>query len=537
MSFSYEHYLSCQYQPLRYAKGAQTLLTARGLRSRIRLSRRFRTVARDSQLWKSAYYNRFVRPRAARIPGIRDQEVPAASLLFSSRISKWLEDEHLVRQGRQTNWKRQYKLRHNWSRGSCAVSELEIAQHPSVPGMLVRLHEDVAVTVDTTHGIRAWNIKDDQRLLATLQLNVEQDPDYIRTPTSLALDDSRKITSGLRISIGFLDGAFGTYMLQKEDQTIYCQHIHSCSINGMISAIAYASPYLLTMTDAQLLSLYCFSSESTNSSILDPPRLLSSLKSHTTWPPLSLAIRVTSVSIIASVVYSLPTYLSGWSVGLQELRLTSDGSIVQSRLASATDQGFTPLNLTTLRSSSIGPINETSPGIRSEAEMNFPSTKPTSLSYSHPYLLASHTDNTLTLYLVSSNEEHLIIGPGSRLWGHTSSVSGAHVGGRGKAVSVSLRGDEIRVWELEGGVSSRSSKQRTGGQSSVQVRPEYKASQDERTMSHPGTRSHIAQQEIANLNVNDLAVTKGWVGFDEEKVVVLREKSQGSQALVMYDFS
>ena len=416
------------------------------------------------------------------------------------------------------------------------MSELEIAQRPSIPGMLVRLRGDIAVTVDTTHGIRAWNIKGDQRLLATLELNINQDPEYkhLQTPTSLALDNSKKNTDDLYISVGFLDGAFGIYMLQKEEQAIYCQHMHASSINGMISAIAYASPYLLTMTDAQLLSLYCFPTESTNNSILDPPRLLSSLKSHTTWPPLSLAIRFSAVSITASIAYSLPTYLSGWSVGLQELRLTSDGTISQSRLASATDQGFTPLNSTLPRPQ--GPANETQSANRPDNEKNVPSSKPTSLSYSHPYLLASHTDNTLTLYLVSSNEDHLIIGPGTRLWGHTSSVSGAQVGGRGKAVSVSLRGDEIRVWELEGGVSSRSSKQRTGGQASVQIRPEYKPS-GQQSMSHRGARACITQQDSASPSSNELAVTKGWIGFDEEKVVVLRERSQGSQALVMYDFS
>jgi hypothetical protein len=36
----------------------------------------------------------------------------------------------------------------------------------------------------------------------------------------------------------------------------------------------------------------------------------------------------------------------------------------------------------------------------------------------------------------------------------------------------------------------------------------------------------------------DISVTRGWVGFDDENVIVLREKSQGgSQALVVYDFT
>ena len=162
-------------------------------------------------------------------------------------------------------------------------------------------------------------------------------------------------------------------------------------------------------------------------------------------------------------------------------------------------------------------------------------TKPTSLSYSHPYLLASHPDNTLTLYLVQSTETALSIGDRSRLWGHTSSVSGAHVGDRGKAVSVSAHGDEIRVWELEGGLGSSSSRKRVAaGEASVQVRPEKKAMADG-TLIY--SERNLALGDALGTDMDELSTTKGWVGFDEEKVVVLREKGLGTQALVVYDFS
>jgi hypothetical protein len=36
---------------------------------------------------------------------------------------------------------------------------------------------------------------------------------------------------------------------------------------------------------------------------------------------------------------------------------------------------------------------------------------------------------------------------------------------------------------------------------------------------------------------DDSTVSRGWVGFDEQNVIVLREKSEGSQALVVYDFT
>lgn len=138
---------------------------------------------------------------------------------------------------------------------------------------------------------------------------------------------------------------------------------------------------------------------------------------------------------------------------------------------------------------------------------------PTSLAYAHPYLLSALPDNTLVLHLVHGTASSLrVVSPGAwplaasalavapraagpggksttsttaavtlasagpqgaggrptsllapragpirdgsggqglRLWGHTSGVSGAEVTSRGRAVSVSRLGGEVRVWELE----------------------------------------------------------------------------------------
>jgi len=461
--------------------------------------------------------------------------VPSASLFYSSRISKWLEDEHLVRRGKETDWKRQYKLRHNWSRGSCNVNEIQVAERPSLPSMLVRLRDDIVITADDVHGLRTWTTKRPQRMLATLEFSTDKGRGGTEAaPTSLAIDNSKNDTPVIRIAVGFIDGRFGTYTFDQLNQVLACQYLHAASTNGMVSAIAYASPYLLTMTEAQLLSLYLFSAETTDGdAVKDPPRLLSSLKSHTAWPPLTLSVRVSSSIIVASIAYALPTYLSGWSVGLQELRLTTEGTVVQSRLTSAANHGFTPLSAVSGASTPELLSDSTPP--RNFGREHLPSlTKPTSLSYSHPYLLASHPDNTLTLYLVQSTNKELRIGDGSRLWGHTSSVSGAHVGDRGKAVSASAHGDEIRVWELEGALRSTSSRRRAAaGEASVQIRSEKRA------MADTGVEPSLATGCSTGLlgSTEELSTTKGFVSFDEEKVVILREKGHGSQILVVFDFS
>ena len=406
--------------------------------------------------------------------------------------------------------------------------------------MLVRLYEDIVVTADQRHGLRAWTMKGSQRLLVELGPAVGQKDDHPwGTPTSIAIDMTTNDIEHLSISIGFADGRFGVYILDKQKEVLTCQYMHSASSNGRVSAIAYVSPYLVTMTEAQLLSLYRFSKETADlNAMKDLPRLLSSLKSHTAWPPLTLAIRPSLSNIIISIAYALPTYLSGWSVGLQELRLTTKGTILHSRLTSAASQGFTPLFASASGSTTPGSETENTLS-RTPTYQSIPSiTKPTSLSYSHPYLLASHPDNTLTLYLVQSTETELTIEDGTRLWGHTSSISGAHVGDRGKAVSVSAHGNEIRLWELEGGLKSTSSRRRAAaGEASVQVRPDAKAASrsPHKILISPGAPRTIGT--FRNSTIDELSTMKGWVGFDEEKVVVLLEKGHGSQALVVYDFS
>jgi hypothetical protein len=102
-----------------------------------RVSRRLERISCDGQIWKARFYARFVRPRAARIPGLAREP---ASLHYSSRNSRWLQDGELARTS-GTKWKVLYKLRHNWNRGSCSVSKINIAENPPLPPLMIRLHE------------------------------------------------------------------------------------------------------------------------------------------------------------------------------------------------------------------------------------------------------------------------------------------------------------------------------------------------------------------------------------------------------------
>lgn len=512
-------------------------------------------------------------PRALRIPGIKTshRDLRDDALHFSSRRSKWLDEDVLVsgKRGKSTNWKRQYKLRHNWSIGACEVQEIHVADRPSVPEMLVRLAEGVVVTADKEDGLRAWDLKGNA-IIAKCEL------DENVAPTCLAVDE-REEEEGLGIAVGFADGGWGTWWLDVASKAFTPVYRHPSSSNGMLGAVAYAHPYILTITDSQLLSLYSFDPKPATLEPTDPaleneptqpssgtqdveaqsdylstenkpqPTLLASLKSHTSWPPLSLSIRTTTHTLIASIAYSLPTYLSGYTIGLQELHLSlSSGQMTFSRLASSLPQGFSSLLSNPQSqppsphstSGTSSPVPRTSPnpgGIL--GGISGSNSRPTTLSYAHPYILATHPDNTLTLYLCTSNSEALSISPGTKLWGHTSSVSSAEITPRGKAVSVSTRGNELRVWELEGGFGSASRKrlEGRGAERSVRLRPEMRGG------AEGGEKGEDEPPALGATDVGDweeqVEARKQWVGFDDEVVIVLKESGRGTQALMVYDFT
>ncbi|KAH0541865.1 hypothetical protein FGG08_003670 [Glutinoglossum americanum] len=494
-------------------------------------------MAGDSQVWKSAFYNRFVRPRVARIPGIREKDSVSSSLLFSSKVSKWLEDEALVKQGQETNWKRQYKLRHNWSTGSCNVSELQVAHRSPAPQpLLVQLREGIAVTVDDFYGLQAWSLRGKQtRIASTLLQDSSQCNSF---PAALAIDAQGSSETAMAVIVGFTNGHYSIYELQMDVGVFTLVYGDAESTSSSIEAIAYSHPFLVALRRrdapciANRLSIYSFSASADTRTIgdmWDPPKLITSFKSDNVGPPMSISLRTSAQSILVSIAYAQPTILAGWSVGLQEVRLTPEGVITDSRLASAVGLDFTPLSPVSPQSSLASSQRTASGfGIRAPPSLNIP----TSLSYTHPYLLASHPDNTLMFYLVTSTSGDLSISQGTRLWGHTSSVSGAHVGGRGKAVSVSSYGEDLRVWELEGGVSSATSRRRlAAGGKSVQVRPEKRTH-----LGSPGTDSLSKAISMRGRGLartleswsDEATLTKGLVGFDDEKVVVLREREPGS---------
>ncbi|KAI1483482.1 hypothetical protein F4774DRAFT_163733 [Daldinia eschscholtzii] len=526
------------------------------------VSQRFYHLSGDYQLWKRLYYSRFVLPRALRIPGFRDGSAREGKLHYSSRRAVWADgrrggwvDMHLGDlDDRSRDWKKQYKLRHNWSMGKCAVEELQLGQELPLPEttlshkVLVKVTEGIAITADASTGLRAWDLKTKQLLT---QINLGE-IDSETSPSCITVDDQKIQHQILEISIGFTDGSFGVWKLDLRKRRILLRYRHKESSNGELVGIAFSHPYLLTATKSVLVSLYTFDgppktdrsgtleragevdeslrdsrSKSGRGEIEDEskrvtlraPYLLTSLKSHTSRAPLALSIRKTTSSVIASIAYTFSTF-QGWSLGIQDLHLRPPTSpakhtpdIITTRLA---------YTLPVRSGSPHIPSPPTSPAQHSNLSSSHRDSEsidgPTNLCYTHPYLLATLPDNTLILYLCTSNATSLSISPGIRLWGHTSGISDAEITARGKAVSVSSRGDEIRVWELEGRAHGKS----------IEVRPTPKSVADD--------QEGIDNSIYSNATVAQWDERRNWVGFDDEMVIVLKE-SKGRESLMVYDFT
>jgi hypothetical protein len=644
------------------------------------VSRRFHRLADDSQLWKAIYYERFVLPRAMRIPGFRGgsltspkaitgaktgtaTQVPSQGLQGSTPGCSVGAENGSARplpstqDGWQVNtaagpsrftssrrrvapsWKQQFKLRHNWARGKCAVEELRLSHSsvghdglpaPSRPGrdgddtdgddegdassfhrMLVKVIDGIAVTADRKRGLRVWELKSRSMVArgdfsrwnnsttameksskaAGGSISNEHNADGSRgevssddrddatslTPRSLAVDAGANV---LDIAVGLLNGGFEVWQHDLTLKTLVRRFSHAALSSGPLAGIAYSHPYVLTATDSGLISLYVFGSERRQKAAhqligsskvfgdmeLCAPHLLTSLRSHTSQPPLALSIRQLTSVTIASIAYTFSTR-QGWSIGIQDLHVKADGSaegnekgagglslptVVATRLANTV-----PITVNVQPRSSVHPATrradmpssslprpevqyDNSVEVAPAVALHVPSPRersmrqqgqagyedgvdggPTTLCYTHPYLLATMPDNTLILHLCTSNASTLAISAGIRLWGHTSGISDAEITARGKAVSVSIRGEEMRVWELEG----RPAAER--GQS-VAIRP---------NTSDTDASSSDSGYDSRGLSTYDWDERRNWVGFDDEMVIVLKESRGGRESLLMYDFT
>lgn len=407
---------------------------------------------------------------------------------------------------------------------------------PPAPPVLVKIHRGITFTVDQRNGLRAWMTRESRSLITSLAFTKQ---DNGGNPSALGVDT--RTSKAINVYVGFQDGSFAVYELCAPH--FRPRHSHPPSSHDPLVAITAFSPYIITMSKRGTFSVYRFDGEVKENGALADPRLLLSLQSNHLSLPISLSIRPAVGAFLASIAYSYSRLGCGWCLGLQEIRLTTEGEISSSRLTSSVEASTTDFQPVKYENA----INVDARSTVSEPFALHPQivARPTSLSYSHPYLLAALPDNTLMSHLVISNTDKLEIVAGRRLWGHTSSVSDVQVSERGKAVSVSSRGGEMRLWELEDMLSSssssplpslwrRASKQR---RSSVRVQPRRQDSMSLGTVSEAllrrGDCLGLVHRHATDADGDE---RRSWVGFDDEQVIVLAEHCR-RQVLSCYDFT
>ena len=500
------------------------------------VSHRWQRISIDPELWKRLYFTRFVKPRLAHVHS-------RTRTLIATR--NWWNNERTQTEGEpRKNWKQLFKLRHNWHKGRCAVSEIDISNSParhipheatcqrsfwnetalSTSAPLVQFNGKVFVAADKDAGLRAWDIgkteNGKRKLVGYRQFQTYEQGWRLGEPTALGID------GGTDVVVGFNTG--GAMILQLSpmdgnegnDFGFTVRFILPPAITPeKIIHVSYSHPYLLTLDAKHYLRAYFFDSTSLE---LDPPRSLATLRAQALHGPCNLTLRKSKTfrTVTASIAYSMPLFHGGWSVGIQEviLDVSSPDGIAQTRIGTCIPNTY---------QLAIHPDQPPSP-IKSSM---VPVASPSSISYSHPYLLTSHLDNTLTMYLARSTDKEITIGQPRRLWGHTAGVARAGVAGQGRAVSVSQIGGEVRVWELEN-IAAAVSK--------ADIEAE------------DGTVVEIIESVRIDNASSPLRVGKGlyldnipsrtptaveWIGFDEEKVLVVTRDEERDKNVTLYDFA
>ncbi|KAI8139256.1 hypothetical protein BJV82DRAFT_522236 [Fennellomyces sp. T-0311] len=197
---------------------------------------------------------------------------------------------------------------------------------------------------------------------------------------------------------------------------------------GRIVSIGVCYPMVLTCSSDMRLSAFCI--EPTDHAA--NARLLYELQSHIRWHPISVDLdRCDDQSDRwrAMICFGMPVGLNASSVGVQEVILSSE-TFVSSRHCAALgpeDMFFAPTSPGRTRPDNLQPI--------------------TGISYSEPYLVTSHPNNTIKQYHVLFSKDKMELCYVQTLYGHTSKVCALSLDASiGRLVSGDRFG--LKVWDI-----------------------------------------------------------------------------------------
>ena len=453
--------------------------------------RKIHGLAQDNELWREKYFDQFIKQRARRLPSLSSTISHARNTVVprnASHRARWLDETHNIDAGLARKWKHVFKVKQNWSRGHARTSEVSMG---TIPGVRAKVHRGLLYTTDEENGLRIWQ---KGKLKITAQLSLGH--------CCSAFDIADEY-----ITIGYTSGLVSVYTFDGSHVVRLCDYDSDSSIDSM----AISWPYIMTMSQSSTINLLRKLPDTGLKSI-------ATLKSNVALSPAALSLRQTNGTLVAGMAYCFNQFNSGFCLGLQELRMNLEGSILNNRVTSSVSQSlresFSSKGQFTSRSTSTAPFSLHPDQMR----------EPTSLSYNGCYVLASLPDNTLMLYTVTSTNEKLEINIGRRLWGHTSAVSAAEITSTGKALSISAKGDEIRYWEFEDLLAS-SSQQKTST-----------------TIHDLGSLSNAIGKRRDGLGLalkevkREAALSRSSVSFDDEQAIVVERRNE-RQSIRCFDFA
>jgi len=105
------------------------------------------------------------------------------------------------------------------------------------------------------------------------------------------------------------------------------------------------------------------------------------------------------------------------------------------------------------------------------------------------------------------------------------------VAGRGRAVSVSQVGGEVRVWELES-IAAEISKADAQADSSAVV-----GIVESVRVENASVNSRAGNELYLDRMPSRIPSTVEWIGFDDEKVLVVTSDRERDKNVTLYDFT
>jgi hypothetical protein len=266
--------------------------------------------------------------------------------------------------------------------------------------------------------------------------------------TSLAVDRKGRVGDSVRLFVGYSSGDSELLYFNTETNSVcHEQLIHGSSHEPIVSVALY-SPLLVTCTIDFRIRIYQTSG--------DTPQLLEERRTYSCHWPATLRLEPLAgmqedEPFRLSIAYSSPVYPIGWTVGLQEIIITSRLTF-SSRSASARQSHV----VTRIDSSSKNNRNKGITGVATTgAERRNEVGSFTSLSYEDPFIVVGTKDNDVICFKVAGTTKcidslplllPLTITHVCAFQGHTGTVHSVSLN-EGRCVTGGSDGS-VRIWKL-----------------------------------------------------------------------------------------